>query len=444
MTRLSPTWDGRIIGIPVPHLMTALGCALTIVLGIGIGLSTTLGVVVLVFSAGALAVWRLGLDRAFVWSLLIPWQFIPFIQTNILFNPWIWLALSRFFVKRAPGVSSRQNWTVAVLALVPSFAYLGYALVFGVAAAGFLIWTIPALVIGISFFYRPPDTKATRQDLFLVGAIFSILIIVEFITDVSSNNLLSGVPGISDYLRSSRALGPAGNPLFSSSVLLVSFFAIPDRLKYANVYRALCLSAILMTGSKSAIIGLAIALPIAIFSLGIKKSVGLVMTLALGLFLLITSVPSAANSLIARFAVFDNLQKSDPDRAFTTSFVTEKIIENPLGGLSIGSVLAEKQLRSPVENGDRFGIESSWLAMASDVGLLVVLLVLVAVIWRLIVRFRQWETVALLALFVSLFFWNGWYGAWLVIPLWCCVVFSDSTPPIVAVSIESGCSQSHL
>ncbi|MDR7083178.1 hypothetical protein J2X01_002471 [Arthrobacter ginsengisoli] len=406
--------------------MTGLAIVVTIVVSVSTGISSNIALAVLAVAFGGLLVWRLGLDRAFIWALLIPWQFLPFIKANILLNPWIWIALLRLLSKTKPHDSRPPAWTIVMLVFLAPSAYLGSSLLFGIDETSLLMWVIPAVIVGFSFLLRPPDSTLMRRQIVLVGGVYTLLTIVEFITDISFNNLLADVPGVSDYLRSSRSLGPAGNPLFSSAVLLVVFFAIPRSMRFANTMRALVILAIVMTGSKSALIGLAVALPVAVFSLGIRRSFGLIASSALGAVLILTTLPTAATALLDRFSVFENLQESDPDRAFTTDFVLGSILENPLGGIPIGSVLVEKQLRSPVENGDRFGIESTWLALMSDVGVFVFILIAVSVAYRLIENFKQWESVGILALFVSLFFWNGWYGAWVIIPLWSCLVFSNS------------------
>lgn len=410
-------------------LVTISACLATVGLGVLVSLSSTLGVMALAGLLACACVWRIGWDRALVWSLLIPWQFLPFIKANILLNPWLWLAFFRLLSTKPNFQGGTWHWGTGLLVFAPPFAYLASAALFGVDAISLLYWTLPALALGVSFVVRKPDPKLLRDSLFGVGCLFAVLVIVEFTTDVSFNLLLADVPGVRDYLRGTRALGPAGNPLFSSAVLLAAFFAIPRQLRFGNVVRAIFIVAIIMTGSKSAIIGLAVGLPIAVFALGLKRSVGLAFSLAAGAFVLLTTLPSAAQALAERYSVFENLQESDPDRAFTTRFVLQSVVERPLGGLPIGRVLLEKQLRSPVANGDIFGIESTWLAMASDVGAVVVIVVALVVCWRLISAFHRWESVALFALFVSLFFWNGFFGAWVIIPIWICLAFCNQSLP---------------
>lgn len=411
-------------------LVTSLAFLATVGLSVLVSFSPTLGLLALMGLAACVCVLRIGWDRSLVWSLLIPWQLLPFIKANILLNPWLWIAIFRLLSKKTHVGGRNCHWSTNVLVFAPPFAYIASAAIFGVDAVSLLYWTIPALAMGASFVLRRPDPEVLRGSLFGVGCMFTLLVIVEFVTDLSFNAFIADVPGVRDYLRGSRALGPAGNPLFSSAVLLVTFFAIPRNLKFGNWVRALFIVAIIMTGSKSAVIGLAVGLPIAVFALGLKRSFGLAFSLLAGVFLLITTLPTAAQALSERYAVFENLQESDPDRAFTTRFVLQSILERPMGGLPIGRVLLEKQLRSPVANGDIFGIESTWLAMASDVGAGVVIVLALVVCWRLLSAFRKWESVALFALFVSLFFWNGFYGAWIIIPLWVCLAFCDPRLPV--------------
>lgn len=412
-------------GISGSDALIGVTLLLIIAVSVLIGFSPKYAIAFLLSVTSICLLFLLGPDKSFVWLLLVPWQFLPFISTNMAFNPWIWLAVLRLFSRRS-GHPQASNWMTAVLVFVPAAAYAATSLLWGTSESSLLLWVVPCLAIGVSFLIRPPDSELIRRHIFLLGCVYATLVVVEYVTDLSFNSLLADVPGVRDYLRSTRALGPAGNPLFSSAVLLVSIFAIPRDMRFANVIRSIFIVALIMTGSKSALIGLVVGLLVAMFSLGLRRSFALISGSILALFLLVTALPSAAASLALRFSVFENLQDSDPDRAFTTGFVMNALRESPLGGRPIGSVLTAKRIHSPVENGDKFGIESSWLAMASDVGIVVVLLLSIGVIWRVVRKSQQWESVALLALYISLYFWNGWYGAWVIIPLWCCLVFSES------------------
>ncbi|MDQ0620116.1 hypothetical protein [Arthrobacter globiformis] len=425
--RSNPIWEGKHrFAISQSHVLVASTITAIVVVCVLIGFFPKFGIAILGLLAGTGLLILLGFDRSFVWLFLIPWQFLPFINASMIFNPWIWLAVLRLFSRKGeqPPVS---KWMVSILVFLPAVAYVVTSLLWGAAESSLLVWVVPCVSIGISFLVRPPDSELMRRHLFLVGCVYAVLIIIEYVTDLSSNNLLADVPGVRDYLRSTRALGPAGNPLFSSAILLVAIFAIPKDLRYANVMRSIFIVALIMTGSKSALIGLVVGLLVAMYSLGIRRSVALITGSVVAFFLFVTALPSAAASLALRFSVFENLRDADPDRAFTTEFVLNSLRERPFGGVPLGSVLTAKRIHSPVQNGDRFGIESSWLAMASDVGVVVVFLIGFAVILKLVKNWRQWESVALLALYASLYFWNGWYGAWVIIPLWCCLAFSQTS-----------------
>lgn len=360
---------------------------------------------------------KFGIDTVMVWFLLIPWQFLPGVNANILFNPWLWLGLLRiaFSLRR---VRPKWNWRLFCLVILPPVSYIVGAFSWGIRESSLLSWTAPCLILAISFWLLPPNAEKVRGNLVLVGGIFAFMTILEFLTDLSLNTLLAASPSVSDYLRGSRALGPAGNPLFTSAVLLVSFFAVPNNGRLWNVLRVIIVIAIIATGSKSALLGLCAGLVFAIWKLGLRNIFGFVLIGASTAIIAVSYFPSQASSILRRFTVFENLREADPDRAFATRLVLERVEERPFGGAPIGTVLREKQLFSPVPGGNRFGIESSWLAMISDVGLVAIILIAVALLYKLLAEKANWAVAGLVAFFVSLFFWNGLFGAWVVIPLW--------------------------
>ncbi|MFJ4267044.1 O-antigen ligase family protein [Paenarthrobacter nicotinovorans] len=317
----------------------------------------------------------------------------------------------------------------AVVTLATS--YIVAALLFGVAEPSLMTWLIPFIPLAFSLIVVPPDFSVVCKHLYIVGLIMAVLVIAESVSGLSFNDLLRSNLSVQEYLRSGRALGSTGNPLFTSSVLLVSFF-MPFRSNAASMAgRVVIVAAIVLTGSKSAVIGLALGLLLFALSKGFKR-----FAISLGIIAAMLTVfqfvlDTAFNGIFRRFAVFSDLRTSDPDRAFTTEFVLSWIRQHPAGGTPVGSALIDKRILSPVAGGSRFGIESTWLAMAADSGIFFVGIALL-LFGLHCVKYRSLPTSqALFALTVSLFFWNGLYGSWVITPLLLVIALLPVDPPKV-------------
>lgn len=364
----------------------------------------------------ALLLYRAGPDGSLVWLLLLPWQFLPGISANILYNPWLWIGIVRLVWASREAPHRSPGFVLGVTTL-PA-AYLLYSVLFGVESYSLLYWTIPTIVLFVSFFVKGLNVERVAKSLYEVGILCSALTLLEFVSGISTNAFLASSSQVAQYLASDRALGPTGNPLFTSSILIVSFFFVPPHRRFSPWVQALILVAILVTGSKSAVIALLVGVSFSLYQYGVKRILGLVATLALLMAGALYFVPGSVAAASARFSVFGSLDDFDPDRAFTLDFVLSRILERPFGGVPVGSVLEDKMRGTPVEGGAQYGIESTWLAMAADIGVLPILLVFLVLCITVIRTFRSRSAPAILALAASLFFWNGLFGAWVVAPLW--------------------------
>lgn len=397
-----------------------LVCTVAILVTVGIGVLAALeplkAALLLVGLIGAAAAFRMGPDAPIIWMLIVPWQFIPGINANILFNPWLWFAIVRILSARRLEDAKPGRIAIGLAVILPA-SYLIEWLFFGVYEPSLLLWMVPYVPLAVSMIIVPPRISAVKNHLFLAGALTAILTVLESLFSLSSNFLIDSNLSVQEYLRSDRALGTTGNPLFTSSILLVAFFLAPRGGLITRLAQASILAAVVLTGSKSALIGLAAGFLVMAISKGVKRfsltgaalltSVSIVQVLA----------DSTSSNVFQRYAVFSDLRTSDPDRAFTTDFVFSWLSSHPLGGTPVGAALIEKRLLSPVNGGSRFGIESTWLAMAADTGLILIGLFLVLAMCHVLSNRPEPIAQALFALIISLSFWNGLYGAWVITPL---------------------------
>lgn len=375
-----------------------------------------LGAVAVAGGLFAVVLVRLGRDASLVWLLVVPWQFVPGIDANIIFNPWLWVALIRLMTARRLHGHSPTKMSLAIVVLLPA-SYLLEWLFFGVSEPSLLLWMIPYIPLAVSFALVPPDPTVIQRHLFYVGVAMAALVLLEATTGLSLNHYLESSLSVQEYLQSGRALGPTGNPLFTSSVLMIAFFLPPNGYIWSRLAQAAILIAALLTGSKSALIGLAVGVLLLAISKGLKRFVASSVVILVVLLGVQSAADSAFNNVFQRFAVFSDLRTSDPDRAFTTDFILNWLQTHPFGGTPIGAALIDKRLLSPVSGGSRFGIESTWLAVAADTGVVLVGLCLVLIGIHALRYRADPKAHAVLAFAVSLFFWNGLYGAWVIGPL---------------------------
>lgn len=410
-------------------MIALLAAAMSIALGALAGFRPSLALAAI---AGAVLVFvlvRLGRDASLIWLLVIPWQFLPGVSANILLNPWLWAALMRLATARRVDIASSSKLATTAVFLLPA-SYLLSGVFFGVAEPSLMTWIFSYLPLAMSLTLVPPNADLVRRHMFYLGVLMAVLVIIEAITGFSSNQLIQSNISVQEYMRSGRSLGITGNPLFTSSVLMVAFFLPPKTNMHSMIGRLLIVLAIVLTGSKSAIIGLVLGALLFAVSGGLRQlamTTGVIIGVLVGLQ---TAADHAFGGIFRRFAVFSDLRNSDPDRAFTTDFVWNWIGLHPAGGNPIGSALIDKRMLSPVAGGSRFGIESTWLAMAADCGAIMIGLSLLLV-GAYTIRHRFSATVqALFALVVSLFFWNGLFGAWIITPLFLLLVLSPPESPL--------------
>lgn len=397
--------------------------AVCIVSGIA-ALQPTVAILLIGLTVLALLLYRAGPDASLVWLLLLPWQFLPGVSANILYNPWLWAGIVRLIWAAQKSPHRSPSFVIGVITL--PMAYVFYSVVFGVESYSLLYWTLPTLVLSASFYVKGIDIDRVGAALYKVGIVCSTLTLLEFVSSMSLNAILASSSQVAQYLASDRALGPTGNPLFTSSILIVSFFFVPPHKRSSPWMQALIVVAILVTGSKSAVIALLAGVVFSLYQYGLKRMLGLVASLGLLMTGALYFRPKSVEAAFARFSVFGRLNDFDPDRAFTLDFVLGRIYEHPFGGVPVGSVLEDKMRGSPVEGGSQYGIESTWLAMAADIGLIPIVLVFLCLCLTVVRAFGVRSSPALLALVISLFFWNGFFGAWVIAPLWVILLaFSD-------------------
>lgn len=388
-------------------------------------LRPVLGALVVAGGVFAVMLARLGRDASLVWLLVVPWQFIPGIDANILLNPWLWVAVVRLLTARRLDEQRPTKLALAIAILLP-VSYLLEWLFFGVSEPSLLLWMVPYIPLAVSFALVPPNPGVIQRHLFYVGVAMAALLFLEAMAGLSSNFFIQSNASVQEYLRSERALGSAGNPLFTSSILIVAFFLAPNAYIWSRLAQAAILVAALLTGSKSAVIGLAVGVLLLAISKGLKRFAAA----SVGVLVVLLGIQAAADSafkhIFQRFAVFSDLRTSDPDRAFTTDFVMNWLQLYPFGGTPIGSALIDKRLLSPVSGGSRFGIESTWLAMAADTGVVLVGVSLVLIVMHVFRNRADPKAESLLAFTVSLFFWNGLFGAWVIAPLFLLLVLTPA------------------
>lgn len=375
---------------------------------------------------------RVGRDASLVWLLVVPWQFIPGIDANILFNPWLWVAFIRLLTARRRDEEPPTKIVLLIVGLLPA-GYLVEWLFFGVNEPSLLLWMVPYIPLAVSLAIVPPSPAVIQRHLFYAGVAMAVLVLLESTVGLSLNSLIQSNLSVQEYLRSGRALGSAGNPLFTSSILMVAFFLPPNASIWTRLAQAAILAASLLTGSKSAVIGLAVGVLLLAISKGLKRFAAA----SAGILFVLLGIQAAADSafrnVFQRFAVFSDLRTSDPDRAFTTDFVLNWVQIHPFGGTPIGAALVDKRLLSPVSGGSRFGIESTWLALAADTGIFFVGLSLLLIVVHVIRSRADPKAQALCALAVSLFFWNGLFGAWVIGPLLLLLALSPTVGHVLSV-----------
>ncbi|MBT2596625.1 O-antigen ligase family protein [Arthrobacter sp. ISL-72] len=377
----------------------------------------------------AFVVARLGIDAPLVWLLIGPWQFVPGVDANILLNPFLWVALIRLLVARRTNPHRPKRLGLSIVAILP-ISYLVEWLFFGVAEPSLLLWMLPYIPLALSLALVPPNPAVLQRHLFYVGIATALFVVVEASLGWSLNSLMQSNISVQEYLRSGRALGPTGNPLFTSSILMVAFFLPPRPAFWMRISQGIILVATILTGSKSAVIGLAVGVLVLAISKGVKRFAITSVGVLAGLLAVQVAADSTFSNIFQRFAVFSDLRTSDPDRAFTTDFVFDWLQKHPLGGTPIGAALIDKRLLSPVSGGSRFGIESTWLAMAADTGIVFIGLCLFLMLVYVLRHRADAKAQALFGFAVSLFFWNGLFGAWLIGPMMLILLLTPPADPM--------------